>query len=163
MKKTIILFNVVLAGLACANPSYAHSLSGFLDDNPSHLFGNTGGTVDYYQVACFTDNGVEPAGLETYIRDMTPDGNTRVTVIAKKSGAPGQYSAYKPYLSSAATDLYDNDAQYSESGAVVGGDGVYDVLVMKDGENSQVYELQYHCLGWNLEHAGTSITQVQDQ
>lgn len=135
----------------------AHSQTGALADNPSALLGNVAGTVDSYQVTCSSDGNTVPAGLITRIKDLTEAASPRVSIHAQKDG--GQLG----YVASTATDDSNNDAAYSPWGVVVGGVGVYTLLVSKDAVGNQLYSFEAHCMSWQGVETGTDIVQIQNQ
>ncbi|MGZ5052945.1 MAG: hypothetical protein ACXWF8_12745 [Methylobacter sp.] len=160
--KNVNIYKIICLGLAILSYSQetlSHSQSGALADNPNQLLGNTAGTVDYYQVTCSTDSsGTAPDGLITRIRDLTPGALPKVSVHAQKDGATMQ-----GYIASTSTDETDNDANFSSWGVVVGGPGVYTVLVTKEGNGNETYNMEAHCMTYGGVETGTDLLLIQDQ
>lgn len=158
--KNANIYQIICLGLAIySQETLSHSQSGALADNPGQLLGNTANTVDYYQVTCSSDgSGTAPDGLITRIKDLTPGALPRVSVHAQKDGAnlPG-------YIASTSTDETDNDANFSPWGVVVGGPGIYTVLVTKEGNGSEAYNMEAHCMTYGGVETGTDISLIQDQ
>jgi hypothetical protein len=157
MCKRFIVMSLTVAALSHSAISYAHSQTGALADNPTALLGNVAGTVDSYQVTCSSDGATVPAGLISRVKDLTEAASPRVSIHAQKDG--GQLG----YVASTSTDDSNNDSNYSPWGVVVGGVGVYTLLVSKDAVGSQLYSFEAHCMSWQGVETGTDIVQIQNQ
>jgi hypothetical protein len=121
-----------LTGLASA-----HSLTGSL--------GAATGATDFYQVTCSDDKSGPPSYLVTSIESTISAATPRISVQARFNTS-----------ASNATDPINGDGNYSPSGKVTAGGGLYNVLIYKDGAGVQNYALEYHCLTATGVHTGTT-------
>ncbi|NOS87000.1 MAG: hypothetical protein HOP34_00420 [Methylococcaceae bacterium] len=109
------------------------------------------GATDYYQVKCANTGTGNAARLEVQIRDDTAGAALLSAQVQK-----GLFAVNT-------TDPTGGDDNYSPLVAVAGGNGIYDVTVNKTTATGRQYDLEYHCITKNNAHAGTTISQKQNQ
>ena len=142
VRQTALLFLLI----AASGSASAHTQEGSLTDPAS--------STDYYQVSCNDDGSGVPASMMAQILHRTTAPVAVATLVHRGTSA----------VSTA--DAAGGDATPSPAVTVNGGDGVYNVFVVKTGAGVANYTLTYHCMtglnGTGL-HTGTTIVFRQNQ
>ncbi len=126
MKRFIFL---MLAGLPFN--TFAHTLDGVLDTPVS--------TVNYYYVDCGSDP--DTVSLYFHIVNNSAVGAPLVSAQVIKGNYVGNF-----------TDPINGDAGWSRDQVIPGGNGLYSVLVDKNGSGIVSYEFEAHCYDSLGEH-----------
>jgi hypothetical protein len=131
---------------APAGLSFAHTQDGSL--------GAPTAATDYYQITCSDDGSGVPASMQFQIQNRGPTAAV-VSVLV-----------HKGIIATSSSDATAGDASLSPLVWVNGGDGVYNVFVIKAADGGDNYTLTYHCMtglnGGGL-HTGTTLVVRQNQ
>jgi hypothetical protein len=131
---------------APAGLALAHTQDGSLGDGAA--------ATDFYQVTCSDDGSGVPASLLFQIQNRGPAANPVSVLVHRGTSA------------TSSTDTTAGDAALSPLVFVNGGDGVYNLFVIKAANGGDNYTLSYHCMtglnGGGL-HTGTTIVFKQNQ
>lgn len=169
--KNKLVIASMMAALGFTTEAIAHNQAGAL--------GEAADATDYYMVTCSTDAGGVTDKLQVSILDpTTTQGGGKESVVVKQGTVVTTASdPVRVHWVDAngnpisIGDIYHGvegahpipDTEYGPETYLLGGNGVYDVMVHKLKESPKNYVLQYHCLTANDLHTGTSIILLQDQ
>lgn len=137
-----------LAVLCFASVSHADDAGATMDPE-----GNIASFTGYAQVTCF-DNGNGPTNhLVASVQDTSlPQNNLLVNLQIIKGAS-----------AISTTDPVSGDGVFSPPVRLVGGDGVYLMLVNKTGPGQRSFIVSYHCETIDNAHTGTGIRVNQFQ
>lgn len=137
-----------LAVLCFASVSHADDAGATMDPE-----GNIASFTGYAQVTCF-DNGNGPTNhLVASVQDTSlPQNNLLVNLQIIKGAS-----------AISTTDPVSGDGGFSPPVRLVGGDGVYLMLVNKTGPGQRSFIVSYHCETADNAHTGTGIRVNQFQ
>lgn len=132
----------LLVGLAGASSAQADIQNGAL--------GAAASATDHYHVRCPELNTHRLAGT---VMDLYPIVPPLVSMQFHKHGAAGNDTTNT-------TDPVDGDAFWSPVATLIGGSGVYDVLVDKTAMGAELYRINVHCVSMGGVHLPTFIAEV---
>ena len=144
-----ILKKIAAAGAFSLVAGYAGTAAAH--DVFSQPIGAAVNATDLYQVTC-SDDGDGPAQrLDVYLRDDTT-GTSILSVQVQKG-----------VLAKNITDPKGADGLYTPVTSLLGGNGVYNLIVDKTIAGARVFDITYHCMTSDNVHTGTSIVRWQVQ
>jgi hypothetical protein len=128
--KKLVLQNMITTTALLAATSYASTV---LAHSAPGSLGTVAGAVDVWQTACVKDT-------------VGATGRFVTTVKATKIGTLVSIQTVKGKLASNATDAKSGDAAPSPNAILTGGgEGVYTILVNKNGAGAMNYVFTAHC------------------
>jgi hypothetical protein len=126
----------------CTVPVLAHTTRATMD-----AAGGSATFTGLANVTCSNDGSGAPALLTARVRDNSPAvPGLLINLQILKDGSALSIS-----------DPVSGDANYSESIAVPGGAGVYTMMVNKTAAGARNFDIEWHCMTADGQHAGTDI------
>ncbi|MBK8739962.1 MAG: hypothetical protein IPM02_10640 [Betaproteobacteria bacterium] len=133
----------------------AHPAGFALAHTQNGSLGDAAGATDYYQISCTDDGNGVPASFVAQVTNRSPVAAQVVSVLVHRGIAAVN-----------STDTNAGDSAGSPVVFVNGGDGVYNVFVIKTGPGGENYTITFHCMtevdGGGI-HTGTTIVFRQNQ
>jgi hypothetical protein len=147
--KTTFVAIVALALLACGSQfAQAHSKRAVFDPESNRAV-----FTALARATCFDDGTGAPAALVARIRDNSP-------VV---TGLYLSLQMLKGVQAISTTDTTSGDAAYSDYVSLVGGPGVYTLMLTHTRAGARDFDIEWHCLTADGAHTGTDIIVDQFQ